>query len=497
MALQLWDHQQAALTKTLDSISSGRRTGLWVLPTGTGKTRTFVALAGQMAVPTLVVVHREELLRQAVETFNALLPGVAVGTLPGDGWQDARIVVATVQSLHRKLDRFPPERFGLVVIDEAHHAVAGMWAKLIDYFRPQFLLGCTATPERLDGRPLEVWFGQPLYTYGLRQAIEDGYLVPIRQRSVQTDVDLDTIRASSTGDLNKKDLARAVMTRARTEAVVQAFLNHAADLPTLVFAVSLEHAEQLRHAFERAGVRAAAVTGEMKTEYRREVLEDFRRGEYRVLISYEVLTEGYDERSVSCIIMARPTKSRVLYQQCVGRGLRIFPEGGKRDCLVIDIRDRCTRHRLVTVSQLFGADVQDCRGMDVIEAVEAEKRRWALEPLSLSPNLAAKWALGEETAWPRVPDLRGYRPQGWWANHPATERQIKKLTKTYGMVILRPLTSGEASYLIDGCKRTDREYPTPATPGQRFFLWKEGLWRDGMSKREAQSLIAQSKMGVI
>jgi superfamily II DNA or RNA helicase len=467
------------------------------MPTGTGKTLTFVTLARELGRPSLVVVHRDELLRQAVDTFGQVWPGATVGTLPGEGWQDAQVIVATVQSLHRKLDLFPPDRFGLAVIDEAHHAVASMWGKVMEHFRPRFLLGCTATPERLDGRPLDERFGEPLYTYGLRQAIEDKHLVPIRQLAIETDVNLDTIRASRTGDLNQKELARAVMTRARTEAVVEAFLKNAADRQTLVFAVNLEHVEQLRQGFERAGVPAASVTGEMKTEDRREVLADFRRGSYRVLISYEVLTEGYDERRISCVVMARPTKSRVLYQQCVGRGLRIYPGGQKPDCLVIDIRDRCTRHQLVTVSQLFGADVPDCRGGDVIEAVEVEKRRWRLEPLAASPNLKAKWELGEETRWPRIPDLQGYLPRGYWENQPASDPQVKKLTRNYGLVVLRDLTKGEASHLIGGCKRMDRLYPTPATRGQRAYLRARGLWQEGLSKREATNLIAQARMGVL
>jgi superfamily II DNA or RNA helicase len=489
MTFDLWPHQQGAVATTLSAVQSGRNSGLWVMPTGTGKTRAFVTLARHLDLPTLVVVHRDELSRQAATTFHEVWPEVSVAALPGQGWQDAEVVVATVQSLRGKLSSLSPDRFGLVVLDEAHHAPARSWLKVIEHFRPRLLLGCTATPERLDGKKLSGLFGEkPLYAYGLEQAITDGYLVPLRQRAILTDINLDEVKVRM-GDFSVRDLTLAVATQARNRAVVRAYQEHAADRKALVFAVDVKHVEQLRVAFEEAGIPAAAVVGRMKLEERRRVLHAFAEGDYRVLIGCEVLTEGYDEKSIGCVIMARPTMSKALYQQSIGRGLRLHTEAGKKDCLVLDIRDRCTRQRLVTASHLFGADVPDCHGGDVMQAARAERARYQLFPLVPSPSLKARWETGEETRWATLPSLQGYRAVAWWQKRPATEKQLKLLGR-FGFDSWRDLTRGEAGYLIDECNRLDELYPTPATPGQEWVLRSRGQWRSGISKRAAMRMIA-------
>jgi superfamily II DNA or RNA helicase len=491
MNIELYPHQRAAVNAAHRTLANGRRCGLWVMPTGTGKTRAFVALARELDADTLVVVHRDELARQAAATFGQFWPEVTVGMMPGRGWEDSRVVIATVQSLHNKLDHMPPDRFELVVLDEAHHAPARSWEKVIEHFTPRLLLGVTATPERLDGKDLAAYFGGGLlYAYPLGDAMRDDYVVPIRQYGIRTEVSLDDIPVRA-GDFSVKDLARVVSTEARTRAVIEAHREHAADRLTLVFAVDLAHVEQIRAGFLAAGVPAASVTGKMPLEERRQVLADFGAGRVRVLVNYEVLTEGYDERGIGAVIMARPTKSRTLYQQCVGRGLRAYPEGNKADCLVLDVIDRSLRHRVVVASDLFGAHVPDCGGGDIRDAARAEKARWRLEPLSPSPSLAWRWESGEDTPWPRVPDLNGYRPRAPWELKPASPKQIKLLTRGFGFEVLRPLTKGEASHLIEECKHLDQRYPTPATDGQVGLLRAHGRWRPGMSKREAAREIGQ------
>src|SRR5262249_23773264 len=149
--------------------------------------------------------------------------------------------------------------------------------------------------------------------------------------------------------------------------------------------VDLEHVEQLRQAFLAAGVPAASVTGKMSSEERRRVLDEFRAGQHRVLVSCELLTEGFDERSVSCVVLARPTQSLGFYQQSVGRGLRSVPASGKRDCLILDVRDRGVKHRVVTAANLFEAHVQDCEGQDVLEVAIAAQRSYDVKPLVPTP----------------------------------------------------------------------------------------------------------------
>src|SRR5262249_11471390 len=159
-------------------------------------------------------------------------------------------------------------------------------------------------------------------------------------------------------------------------------------------------------------------------EQRRRLLADFREGRLQGLVSCEVLTEGYDEHRVSCVIMARPTLSPVLYRQCVGRGLRADPGGGKADCLVLDVVDRPARQRVLTAASLFGGFVEDCEGKDVRAAVREERTRLVTAPLRPSPALLQRWEAGEETMWPEYPDLRGYQSSEAWHDDTATEKQL-------------------------------------------------------------------------
>jgi superfamily II DNA or RNA helicase len=489
----LWPHQCEALDLTFRAIGEGKGRALWVMPTGTGKTRAFAVLAARLSLPTLVLVHRDELLHQAAAAIREDWPSVAVGTLPGNGWQDAPVVVATVQSLAHRLSAFRPDRFGLIVVDEAHHATARSWLKVLQHFGPQLLLGCTATPRRLDGQSLSGLFGPPLYEYGLKEAIAAGYLVPVRQRAVLTGISLASVRVRS-GDFIAKDLAAAVIAEGRSSEVVRAYQEHGAGRPMLVFAVDLAHVEQLHRAFADAGLAVASITGRMPREQRRRVLTDFREGRLQGLVSCEVLTEGYDERRVSCIVMARPTLSPVLYRQCVGRGLRADPDGGKADCLVLDVLDLPAGQRVLTAATLFGGHVEDCEGKDVREAVRQEKGRLQVAPLRPSLRLLRRWEEGEETRWEEQPDLSGYRPTRNWENAPATAKQVRRLTRE-GFEMLRPLTTGEAAHLIRRCEDLDEKYPTPATPEQRGLLCRLKLWEAGLTKRRAQRRIGSYMVG--
>src|SRR5262249_39076494 len=152
--IELWPHQRAAVDAAHEALAGGHSAGLWVMPTGSGKTLAFCTLARELGRPTLVVVHRDELVRQATRALKMAWPRARVVALGDEGSEIADVLVATVQSLSNRLDRFGAGEFGLVVVDEAHHAPAGSWRKVIGHFRPELLLGCTATPERHDGEPL-------------------------------------------------------------------------------------------------------------------------------------------------------------------------------------------------------------------------------------------------------------------------------------------------------------------------------------------------------
>jgi superfamily II DNA or RNA helicase len=502
MTFQLWPHQWDAITAVANAFGTGRKGGLWEIPTGGGKTVAFLTLASGLGLRTLVLVHRDELVRQTLDTAARVWPQARVGVMQGrlHQWGDRDLVVASVPSLRGdRLAEIPATHFSLLVADECHHAPAPSWSAVLGHFEPAFLLGVTATPDRLDGQGLAGWFGpEPLYVYPLRRAIEDGVLARLRQFAVTTGVALDDV-AVRAGDFATAELSRAVATAARNQAVVEAYRAYGRGRKAIAFAVDLAHVELLTRAFAGAGFRAASVTGLMPLEERRRVLADFGSGRFDVLVNCEVCTEGYDDRAVSCVIMTRPTRSRALYQQCVGRGLRVCPETGKRDCLVLDITDNCRRHQLVTVFDLFGAPrLRDAGGKDVLEEVgrdeearriDVAERPWPVVAEGRDP---VQWGVEEVPPWPDLPDLQGYRPTQAWQTEPATPRQVGYL-EGLGLFVRPGLSKGEAHHLIAQCKRAEDLYPPPATPKQQWFLKSQGRWAEGMSKRDATGLIAVIK----
>ena len=444
--MDLWPHQTAAIGAAKNAIKAGRRAGLWSMPTGTGKTAAFSALGCDLDLPTLVMVHRDELIRQTVETLGNVWPTATVGVVQADRdeWERTRggarpdAVIASVPSLHeRRLARMPRDRFGFVVADEAHHAVAPTWAAVLDHFDAGFVLGATATPERADGKGLSERFGrQPLYSYGLRQAIEDGHLARLTQYAVSTSADLDGV-AYRAGDFAIGELSGAVNTPERNAVFVEAFEEYAPDRRALAFAVDVAHAEALADAFNDAGVKAAFVTGATPRDERRARLADFAAGTIRVMANCMVLTEGFDDPAIDCVLMARPTASAPLYTQAVGRGLR--RADGKSDCLVIDFVDNSRRHKLVTVLDLLGAvRATNARGGDVIEAADRD-REVAEQERIVASTKPLTWRLERVCPWPAMPSLLGYGASAGWHNDPATEKQTAYLRR-FGVEVGRAVT---------------------------------------------------------
>lgn len=495
LSINLWPHQLDAISAVAQSISNKHRSGLLEIPTGGGKTTTFVTVAQLLGLPTLVLVHRDELIRQTVNTTARLWPEAKVGIIQGptNDWRDRDLVVASVQSLKAdRLAQIPSKHFGLVVADECHHVPAPTWSRTLRHFEPFYLLGVTATCDRLDGRGLAEWFGpKPLYSYSLCQAIEDGILTRIHQFAITTHVNLDNVVVRA-GDFGVDELSQAVATAARNKIIVDAFLEHAPQRKAIVFAVDLEHVEQLTQAFRDAGVVAACVTGNMLVEERRQALADFASGHFQVLVNCEVCTEGYDERTIECVIMARPTRSRALYQQCVGRGLRICPENRKQDCLVLDITDNCRKHQLMTVFDLFGdADLRNAAGADVLKTIVSKKEKQRVEEVRVgswaeSPP-AVTWNLEEVPPWPQ-PSRMGHRPPSFLHGRRATPQKTE-YSEELGIVVRSGLTKSET----DRNGAESRYGASPATEKQQWFLKNVGQWREGMSKEQAWHLIRDIK----
>ncbi len=327
----------------------------------------------------LVLAHREELLAQAKDKLErALDTGTVVAIERGAerAPRDAKVLVCSIRSLHEKrLGRVLEGRdFGLVIYDECHHAAAEDNLRVLRQlgaFDPQWtgtLLGFTATTERGDGKGLDEVFERIVYARSLPEMIGDGFLAPLRGFRVSTAADLRGL--SSKGmDFDEEELAEAVDIEERNALVARSIQELARDRRTIAFCVTVNHARNLCRALNVLGVPAGLVHGAMPADVRARALDDFRAERTQVLTNVAVLTEGFDDPGVSCVAMARPTRSEGLYAQCVGRGTRLAP--GKKDCLVLDFVD-LSNLSLCTLPSLFGAPRDmDLQGEDAREAARA------------------------------------------------------------------------------------------------------------------------------
>jgi superfamily II DNA or RNA helicase len=354
----LYPFQREAKDAVLGHWEKGNRAALISLPTGSGKTIVFSDILQSSLSGTtdkgLVLVHRDELLRQAAEKLDFVWPGVKLSTV--DATRDnftAQITIASVMSIARRLHKIP--RIHKVVTDEAHHAPATSWLKIynrIGELLPDWRhLGVTATPIRSKGAAdLEAIFGRPVYVKSIFELIVEGYLSPLKGLEVRTEVSVEDVGVQG-GDFIAEELSRAINTRERNRLVVENYLELAADRKALVFAADLNHAKSLAEMFKAQGVSAAWVSGETPLSFRRAFLQKLRSGQIKVIVNCMVFTEGFDEPSLDAILVARPTRSLVLYCQMIGRGLRPYP--GKQNCLFIDFVDNSSKHRLISMQDLL------------------------------------------------------------------------------------------------------------------------------------------------
>ncbi len=374
-AISLRPYQQTCVERAIALFRRKAKGGraLIVLPTGTGKTLVFAEIARRMGLTTLIIAHRQELLYQAAEKFRLVDPTASIGQV-GAGKHEwgAPITIASVQAISRPghLALAKISGYDLVIIDECHHSAACGYQTVLDQFPDAFVLGVTATPDRMDKQSIEQIFGAPIFSTSILDMVEQGYLSNLRAIAIQTEVSLDHLHMQA-GDFKQDELAVAVDTPERNECVVAAYLRHCNGRQSLCFGVAVSHAEHLATAFNEQGIPAAMVCGATPQEERKRILSDYERGTLRILSNCGVLTEGYDAPQTSCIIMARPTQSRALYVQCIGRGTRLAP--GKTDCIILDITDNTLKHRLEPLSLKDALDITLHDGESILEAQEREK----------------------------------------------------------------------------------------------------------------------------
>lgn len=342
----------------------------------TGKTITGLDYARKKGGRLLWLAHRDELITQPIRAMQAVWPEASTGIVKAkQNEMNAQCVFATVQSLYRRLDQLPtlgPD--DLVVVDECHHAAADTYRQTLEAagaLRPDGppVVGLTATVERGDRRGLDDVFEKIVYQYQLLQAIRDGYLVDLKTERIHLNLDLDEIHTVA-GDFNQGELDDALLQAGVAQAVANAYIEHASDRKAIVFTVSVDQAQRTAEALQSQGVAAEWVAGILPTEERRAILQRLKTGETQVVVNCMVLTEGFDEPTVECVIVARPTKSRPLYIQMIGRGTRKAP--GKRDCLVLDVTGVSRRHELMTAPTLFGLKETE-PGETITEALDREE----------------------------------------------------------------------------------------------------------------------------
>ncbi len=377
-------YQQQAIAAVIAARQRGLRRLVVCLPTGAGKTVIFSELARMARQPVLVLAHRSELVEQARDKLSRALgdpAAVAVEQADRRVHDGARVVVASIRSLHegRLATLMDGRRFGLVIYDECHHSAAeGNQAVLraLGAFDPDWtgtLLGFTATPQRADGKALADIFEEIVYSRSVLEMIDDGYLCKLRGFRVATAADLRALSAGGE-DFAVEELAEAIDIEERNALVARSIQELARDRRTVAFCVTVNHATHLARALGALGLRAGIVHGNLRREDRQQVLADFRAGRLQAVTNVGVLTEGFDDPGISCIAMARPTRSEGLYAQCVGRGTRLHP--GKADCLVLDFVD-LSDLSLVSLPTLAGLPRDlDLQGEDLREAAAAMQRLW-------------------------------------------------------------------------------------------------------------------------
>lgn len=383
--LKLRDYQREAIQELHRRWDAGDTRVPMVLATGLGKTVIFAHLIADwtranVAKRVIVLVHTDELVQQAYKKIKDTAPNLKVGIVKAERNEvTARVIVASVQSLRSANRRAQVRNVGLIVVDECHHATAQTYRSILEHYgafcgapgpdgmcpwhpnqganvcvRLQ-VAGFTATLARGDRAKLSDIWQECTFTRGIAFGIRRGYLLDVRgKRIVIPDMDLGNVKKSG-GDYAEGSLAEELDRSLAPSIVAGAYEAHAGDRKGLGFAPTVESAHHFSDAFNEAGIVSAVVHGGTPREERRLTLKRLHSGDIQVVWNCGVLTEGFDEPTVSCIVMARPTKSAPLYQQIVGRGLRpdlALPSGERGDCLVLDVVGASGRHDLRTLVDL-------------------------------------------------------------------------------------------------------------------------------------------------
>lgn len=495
--MQLRPYQIQAKDAVLSEWNEGHRKTLLVLPTGTGKTVVFAKVVEDRVNNggrALVLAHRGELLSQAADKIMDA-SGMECALEKAESTSlgsNMPVTVGSVQSLAqpKRLARFPRDYFTDIVVDEAHHCLSDSYQRVLAHFPKANILGVTATPDRGDMKNLGQFFDSKAYEYTMPQAIRDGYLCPIKAQMIPLELDISGVKVTS-GDFSSGEIGSAL--EPYLDQIAREMTHYCKGRKTVVFLPLIQTSQKFCAILNCYGLRAAEVNG--SSENRAEVLRDFENGRYDVLCNSMLLTEGWDCPAVDCVVVLRPTKVRSLYQQMVGRGMRLFP--GKEHLLLLDFLWMSERHDLCRPSALISKDtdiakridqqmVDSSNGIDLIDAEEqAERDVLAEREEALAKELAEMRKRKRKLVDPlqyalsiAAEDLVGYVPTFAWEMAPPSARQLDFLEKR-GIFAESVENMGKASLLIDRLVRRQEE--GLSTPKQircleRYGFRQVGTW---------------------
>lgn len=517
MGQELRPYQQQARDRIHAEWDAGHTRTLLVLPTGTGKTIVFASVAADQVRAgdrVLILAHRGELLEQAADKLQRSTGLVSAVEKAESTCLDSwfRVVVGSVQTLQRtaRLERFPQDYFGTIIIDEAHHAITDGYRRILDYFSGAKVLGVTATPDRGDMRNLGEVFDSLAFEYKLTDAIKEGYLCKIMAQTIPLQLDITSVTMSG-GDYAVGDLGTAL--DPYLEQIAAEMARRCKSRKTVVFLPLIKTSQKFRDLLNTYGFRAAEVNGQ--SDDRRQVLADFDAGKYNVLCNSMLLTEGWDCPSVDCVVVLRPTKVRSLYSQMVGRGTRLSP--GKTDLLLLDFLWMTDKHELCRPADLVCEDRTVARQMtehlaetgcpeDIEEAaaqasedvvaqreealakqLEEQRRKKAklVDPLQYEMSIQAE-------------DLAGYVPAFGWEAGPPSEQQTAALEKL-GILPDAVESAGKAALLLDRLnKRRDEGLTTPKQIRclEKYGFQHVGTWSFEAARHMIDRIAAQGWRGV-
>lgn len=389
--MNLRPYQVEAISRIDEAVASGMRKPVLILPTGAGKTVTFVEYALRRGGRTLVLAHKDDLLSQAAQKILSAKPDARIGVVKAEKNQmNAPFVVASIQTLSKqnRLDRMRRD-FDTIIVDECHRAASPGYRRVLDAFPDApVILGVTATPERADGVGLNTVFDGVAYgdkpgDVDLISLIRGGFLAMPVGRRVKLDLDFGDIRTKNK-DFDSASVKEFFDAANWHEHVTKAWLEHAKGRLTVGFVGRIDQAEFITDHMNAQGIRACSVHGKKSKEEQKRLVTAFERGAFDVMWTVDLMIEGSDIPPINCILMARPTKSRRVFAQAIGRGLRLSPETGKADCLVLDVVGATETHDLVTLADIVGVDkindgesfleaqVRDAAEKEILAQQEAE-----------------------------------------------------------------------------------------------------------------------------